>query len=163
SKFFLHWYWRMIAQLGLSDVWLASGNLPKARLAADRFLQSALATAEPNLHALAWDVDARVAMAEKNAKAAEEKIENGLAVLQASDTPTTGWRSPAPGPALSRQAKNGAGGEAPRARPEGITAPLATSFPPDAPVPPASPPAARVRGIRTPASGSDPTRSRTAR
>ena len=37
-KFFLHWYWRMNAQLGLSNVWLASGNLRKARLEADRFL-----------------------------------------------------------------------------------------------------------------------------
>jgi tetratricopeptide (TPR) repeat protein len=26
-KFFLHWYWRMQAQLGLTHVWLASGNL----------------------------------------------------------------------------------------------------------------------------------------
>jgi len=53
-KFFLHWYWRMNAQLGLSSVWLASGDLRKARLEADRFLQSALSTAEPNLQALAW-------------------------------------------------------------------------------------------------------------
>src|SRR5262245_14045656 len=65
-KFFLHWYWRMNAQLGLSDVWLASGNLPSARREADRFLQAALSTAEPNLHALAWDVNARVAMAGKD-------------------------------------------------------------------------------------------------
>ena len=100
-KFFLHWYWRMIAQLGLSDVWLASGNLRKARLAADRFVQSALATAEPNLHALAWDVDARVSMAEKDAKAAEEKIEKGLAVLQAFEIPTTAWRVHATLPCLS--------------------------------------------------------------
>ena len=72
----------MNAQLGLSNVWLASGNLRKARLEADRFLESALSTAEPNLQALAWEVGARVAMAEKDWKGAEEKIEKGLAVLQ---------------------------------------------------------------------------------
>ena len=38
TKFFLHWYWRMNAELGLSNVWLAAGNLRKARLEAERFL-----------------------------------------------------------------------------------------------------------------------------
>src|SRR5215813_15397380 len=51
-KFFLHWFWRMTAQLGLSNVWLASRSLGRARSEADRFLASALSTAEPNLHAL---------------------------------------------------------------------------------------------------------------
>ena len=91
-KFFLHWYWRMHAELGLGNVWLASGNLRKARVDADRFLQSALSTAEPNLHALAWEVGARVAMAEKDWKGAEEKIEKGLAVLHKFEIPTTAWR-----------------------------------------------------------------------
>jgi DNA-binding winged helix-turn-helix (wHTH) protein/tetratricopeptide (TPR) repeat protein len=148
-KFFLHWYWRMIAQLGLSDVWLASGNLPKARLAADRFLESALATAEPNLHALAWDVDARVAMAEKDSKAAEEKIEKGLAVLQTFEIPTTAWRLHATRSALHRQAKNDAAAEVHRARAEGITLALANSFASDDPVRTAFLAAAPVRRIRT--------------
>ena len=26
-KFFLHWYWRMQAQVGIANTWLASGNL----------------------------------------------------------------------------------------------------------------------------------------
>ena len=37
-KFFLHWYWRMHAELGLSNVSLASGNLRKARLEAEHRL-----------------------------------------------------------------------------------------------------------------------------
>ena len=80
-KFFLHWYWRMNAQLGLSNVWLAAGRLGRARTDADRFLASALSTAEPNLHALGWDMQARVSMAEKNGQGAEKDIEQGLAVL----------------------------------------------------------------------------------
>src|SRR5262245_55501528 len=163
SKFFLHWYWRMIAQLGLSDVWLASGNLRKARLAADPFLQFALATGEPHLDALAWDVDARVAIAEKDAKAAEEKIEKGLAVLEAFEIPTTAWRVHATRSDLYRQAKNDAAAEVHRARAEGIILGLADSFAPDDPVRTAFLAAAPVRRTRTPASGSDPTRSPTAR
>jgi tetratricopeptide (TPR) repeat protein len=54
-KFFLHWIWRMTAQLGLSNVWLLSGNILNARLEADLFLESALSTADPHMQALAWE------------------------------------------------------------------------------------------------------------
>jgi len=130
-KFFLRWYWRMNAQLGLSNVWLASGDLRKARLAADRFLQSALSTAEPNLQALAWEVGARVAMAEKDWKGAEETIEKGLAVLQGFGIPTTAWRVHATRSDLYRHAKNDRATETHRARAEAIILALASSFAPD--------------------------------
>jgi|SRR5690348_8382560 hypothetical protein len=48
-KFFLHWFWRMTAQLGLSNVWLASRNLAEPHGEADAFLESALSTADPRL------------------------------------------------------------------------------------------------------------------
>jgi DNA-binding winged helix-turn-helix (wHTH) protein/tetratricopeptide (TPR) repeat protein len=147
-KFFLHWYWRMNAQLGLSNVWLASGNLRKARLEADRFLQSALSTAEPNLQGLAWDVDARVAMAEKDWKGAEEKIEKGLAVVQRFEIPTTAWRVHATRSDLYRRAKKEAAAEAQRARAEAIILALANSFAPDDPLRQAFLSAAAVRRIR---------------
>jgi DNA-binding winged helix-turn-helix (wHTH) protein/tetratricopeptide (TPR) repeat protein len=147
-KFFLHWYWRMNAQLGLSNVWLASGNLRKARLDADRFLQSALSTAEPNLHALAWEVNARVAMAEKDWKGAEEKIEKGLAVLQQFEIPTSAWRVHATRSDLYRQLKNETAAEAARARAEAIIMALANSLAPDDPLRLAFLAAAPVRRIR---------------
>ncbi len=147
-KFFFHWYWRMNAQLGLSNVSLASGNLRKARLEADGFPQSALSTAEPNLQALAWEVGARVAMAEKDWKAAEEKIAKGLAVVQAFEIPTTAWRVHATRSDLYRQAKNDAAAETHRARAEEIILALANSFAPDDPVRDAFLAAAPVRRIR---------------
>lgn len=142
---------------------LAFDRVIYAHLEADRFLQSALATAEPNLHALAWDVDARVAMAEKDAKTADEKIEKGLAVLQAFEIPTTAWRVHATRSDLYRQAKNDAAAEVHRARAEGIILALANSLAPDDPVRTAFLAAAPVRRIRMHPSGSDPTRSRAAR
>jgi len=49
----------MMAQLGLSNVWLLSGNILNARLEADLLLESALSTADPHMQALAWgDEDA---------------------------------------------------------------------------------------------------------
>jgi hypothetical protein len=133
-QFFLHWIWRMHAELGLSNVSLASGNLRKARVDADRFLQSALSTAEPNLHALAWDLGARVAMAEKDWIGAEEKIEKGLGVLHKFGIPTTAWRVHATRSDVFRQARNEAAAEAHRAQAEAIILALANSFAPDDPL-----------------------------
>ena len=148
TKVFLHWYWRLVAQLGLSNVWLAAGSLRKAHLEADRVLESALSTAEPNLHALAWEVGARVAMAEKDWKGAEEKIERGLAVLEKYEIPTTAWRVHAARSDLYRQARNETAAEAHRARAEAIILALADSFAPDDPLRHAFLAAAPVRRIR---------------
>jgi tetratricopeptide (TPR) repeat protein len=77
-KFFLHWLWRMSAQLGLSDAWLQAGNLANARLHADAFLRSALSTADPNVRALAWELQARIAMAEQNLRAQSKQLKRDL-------------------------------------------------------------------------------------
>jgi tetratricopeptide (TPR) repeat protein len=155
-KFFLHWYWRMNAQLGLSNLWLASRNLRKARLEADRFLQSALSTAEPNLQALAWEVGARVAMAEKDWKGAAAKIEKGLAILQGFEIPTTAWRVHATRSDLYRQVKDETAAEAERARAEAIILALANSFAPGDPLREtflAATPIRRIRRVRGPSKG----------
>ena len=151
TKFFLHWYWRMNAELGLSNVWLASGNLRKAGLEAERFLQSALSTAEPNLQALAWELGARVAMAEKDWEGAEEKIEKGLAIVQEFEIPTTAWRVHATGSDMYRQTKNETAAEAHRVRAEAIVLALANSFGPDDPLRHAflaAAPVRRILGVR---------------
>jgi hypothetical protein len=138
----------MHAELGLSNVSLASGNLRTARLEADRFLESALSTAEPNLHALAWELQARVAMAEKDWKGSVEKIEKGLAVLNEFEIPTTAWRVHATRSDLYRRAQNETAAEAERARAEAIILALANSFAPDDPLRHAFLAAAPVRRIR---------------
>src|SRR5262249_21218502 len=117
-KFFLHWYWRMNAQLGLTNVSLAAGRLGRARSDADRFLESALSTDEPNLRALGWDIEARVSMAERNWKRAEADVEHGLAVVERFDIPTVAWRLHATRSQLYRRSQNEGAAEASRARAE---------------------------------------------
>jgi DNA-binding winged helix-turn-helix (wHTH) protein/tetratricopeptide (TPR) repeat protein len=147
-KFILHWYWRMLAELGISNVWLAAGNLREARHEADRFRRSAFSTAEPNLHALAWDLDARLGIAEKDWKGAGEKIEQGLALLRRFRIPTTAWRLHATRSALYHHAKNEAASEAERARAAALVLELADSFPPDEPLRRGFLDAAAIRRIR---------------
>jgi hypothetical protein len=43
------------------------------------------------LKILAWDLQARVAVAEENRPAAEKAIKEGLTVLENYDDPVTGW------------------------------------------------------------------------
>jgi len=60
----LDWYWRMLLESGLTEVWLAKGDLVQARLQAERFLEITLATAKRTWQALAWEANVRVAMTE---------------------------------------------------------------------------------------------------
>src|SRR5258707_4299758 len=90
-KFFLHWIWRMTAQLGLSNVWLLSGNILNARLDADLFLESALSTADPHLQALAWEMKTRVAMAEKEWIGAREYVQQALAIVEKFEVLVAAW------------------------------------------------------------------------
>lgn len=80
-KFFLHWEWRMLAQLESSNTWLLAGNLSHARTAADNFLASARCTSDPFLQALAWDLNTRVALAENDWSAARESIQQAVATV----------------------------------------------------------------------------------
>jgi hypothetical protein len=133
-RFFLHWYWRMNAQLGLADAWLATRNLQNARTEADRFLDAASSTSEPNLLARAWEAEARVAMAAKDWTGAERNIESALAIVAKFDIPTTAWRVHATRADLSRCMKDGRAAEHHRARAEGLVLALADSFDRDEPL-----------------------------
>jgi tetratricopeptide (TPR) repeat protein len=133
-RFFLHWYWRMNAQLGLSNVWLKSGKIVNARSEADGFLVSALSTADPHLQTLAWEMKARVAMAEKDWKGAEEHVHKALAVLEKLEVPVAAWRVHATAWDFYRHVKDKEAAERQRARAEAIVLALANSFADDEPL-----------------------------
>ena len=62
SRFFLDWYWRMMANFGLSQAWLKKGELARAGQAAGMFFELAASSADPGLKALSWEMRARVAV-----------------------------------------------------------------------------------------------------
>jgi len=132
-RFFLHWYWRMQAQLGISNACLAAGNLANARTQTNRFLESALSTCDPNLQALAWELDVRVAATENNWKRADDSLQKGLAILDNFEIPVTAWRVHSTAyDFCSQQRKEAA--EMHRARAEANIRTLAGSFAPDEPL-----------------------------
>src|SRR5260370_27824396 len=75
-NFFLHWYWRMQARLGSSEVRLQAGDIPNPRIEADDLLQSALSTEEPNIQTLAWQAKARATRARQDSDADRSSIGN---------------------------------------------------------------------------------------
>ncbi|MFZ2061934.1 MAG: AAA family ATPase [Candidatus Binatus sp.] len=88
----IDWYWRMQLQSSLTELWLAKGDLKQARTEAERFLEVTLATAERTWQALAWDANARIAMAQRDLERAHECVKNALSTMEGFEVPVAAWR-----------------------------------------------------------------------
>jgi DNA-binding winged helix-turn-helix (wHTH) protein/tetratricopeptide (TPR) repeat protein len=134
EKFYLYWYWRMQAQLGMSSAWLETGNLAKARHEADCFLESALSTDDPNLRALAWEIKARIAVASGEWTEAEPFVLQSLAILQRLDVPIAAWQVHATAWDVYRQLRQEDKAEQHRSAAETVVRAIANSFASDEPL-----------------------------
>jgi len=88
----LDWWWRMPVESGFTELWLAKGDLAQAHPQAETFLTAALATVEHTWQALAWEANARVAMAAQAWNRAEECIANALSAIEGFEVPLAAWR-----------------------------------------------------------------------
>jgi DNA-binding winged helix-turn-helix (wHTH) protein/tetratricopeptide (TPR) repeat protein len=86
------WHRRMLLQSALSELWLGLGNLHKARAEAEHFLIVTEATAERTWQALAWEVNARIAMAEGDPTRAQDCIAKALSAIEGFEVPLASWR-----------------------------------------------------------------------
>jgi tetratricopeptide (TPR) repeat protein len=134
TKFFMHWEWRMMVQVELSNTWLLSGNIVNARTAADGFLKSALSTSDPHLQALGWELQARVAIAESDLQSARESIQQALAIVDKSEILVAAWQVYATAWQLYRHVKEHKTAETNRERAETCILKIANSFAPDEPL-----------------------------
>jgi DNA-binding winged helix-turn-helix (wHTH) protein/tetratricopeptide (TPR) repeat protein len=133
-KFFLHWFWRMTAQLGLSNVWLSSGNLAKASDEADAFLESALSTEDPHVQALAWEMKTRIAIAEQAWDAATNHLREALSLVERFEIPVAAWQVHSTAWDFYRHAKNEAAAERNRSLAERHILAISNSFTSDDPL-----------------------------
>jgi DNA-binding winged helix-turn-helix (wHTH) protein/tetratricopeptide (TPR) repeat protein len=134
AQFFLHWEWRMVADLEASNAWLQSGNVAKARNVADGVLKSALATSDPYMHMLTLDLQARVAISESDLPAARESIERALAIVDSSEIQNGAWQIFATASQVFHHSKKPKTAESHRARAEACIVHIANSFEPDEPL-----------------------------
>jgi len=133
-KFFLHWHWRLHAELGATEAFLNAGDVANARRQADGFLQSALSTAEPNMQAHAWDVKSRTARAAKDFDSATECIHNALAILDRFEIPLAGWQVHRTAWNLYAALGDREKADRHRARAQGLIMSVADSFEPGEPL-----------------------------
>jgi tetratricopeptide (TPR) repeat protein len=89
---FLDWYWRMPLAAGLTESWLATGDRVRAQLEAERFLDRALATEERTWQGLAWEINARVALANRDEARARDCIARGVSTVQGFEVPLAAWQ-----------------------------------------------------------------------
>jgi DNA-binding winged helix-turn-helix (wHTH) protein/tetratricopeptide (TPR) repeat protein len=134
TKFFRHWWWRLMARLESSNTWLISGDLSRAGNAADSFLESALSTADPHLQTLAWDLTTRVAIAKNDFKGARESIQQALAIVDEFEILVAAWQVYATAWQVFKHLKEHKRAETNRERAETCILKIANSFAPDEPL-----------------------------
>jgi DNA-binding winged helix-turn-helix (wHTH) protein len=100
QRVMLDWHCRLLLEVGLTELWLAQGDLAQARSQAERFLHATLATAERTWQALAWDANARVAEAEGDLPRAQACIARAVATMEGFEVPLAAWRVHATAAAL---------------------------------------------------------------
>lgn len=131
-RFFFDWYWRMIARLGSSRAWLAKGEKAHARRDVNLFLDSALSTADPALKALAWEMKARISMAEGHLEPARDWINNSLDV--SVNVPFASWRCLATAVDYFERGGDREKAALHRANASAVVRSIADSFPPGEPM-----------------------------
>jgi hypothetical protein len=91
-RFFLDWYWRIVAQLGLGRAYLAAGDVGRAAEEVDLGLEAALARADRALQALAWQARAEIAIIGDDFGRVEECLKRACYALSAGDIPYVACR-----------------------------------------------------------------------
>jgi len=134
ERFYLYWYWRMHAQLGLTKAWLGLGEIANARRGADSFLETALSTSDPTMQVLAWEVKTRIAIADEDWRDAGESIQAALALLEKRDVPVASWRIHSMAWEFFRRQNNRESAESHRSRAEQGLLALARSLPEQEPL-----------------------------
>jgi DNA-binding winged helix-turn-helix (wHTH) protein len=86
------WYWRLLQRWALAGLWLSRGELERARKEGTLLVANASATAERTWQALAWDVNARIALAGDDPRQARDLIERGLAAIDGIEAPVAAWQ-----------------------------------------------------------------------
>jgi len=145
------WYCRMMLEGALTELWLAKGDLTRARPEAERFLELTRATAERTWQALAWEMNARVATAERDFQRAQNCIDHALSTIEGFDVPLAAWRVHGTAAEVYTRLGNKAAAEQHRALGRATILRLADSLPDDEPLRDRFLSAPTVRGIVDPA------------
>src|SRR5262249_40513746 len=128
------WHVRMMVEQGVTDCLLASGDLRRARPQAERFLELTLATADHMFQGLAWEANARVAMAQSDPERANECAAGAVAAIEGFEVPHAAWRVHATAAECAERAGNRRAARRHRELSRATILELAKSLPAEGPV-----------------------------
>jgi DNA-binding winged helix-turn-helix (wHTH) protein/tetratricopeptide (TPR) repeat protein len=128
------WYSRMMLQAALADLWLARGDLRQAKREGEVFVTVACATAERTWQALAWEVNARIAIAVSEPERAQDCITKALSAMDGFEVPLAEWRAHATAAELSELRGHGGAANHHRELSRATVLRLAHSLPEDHPL-----------------------------
>ncbi len=124
----------MIVEGALTELWLAKRDLTNARPEAGRFLELTQATAERTWQALAWEINARVAIAERDFHRARNCIDHAASTMEGFEVPLAAWRVHGTAAEVYRRAGGKATAEQRRLLSRATILRLANSLPDDEPL-----------------------------
>jgi hypothetical protein len=128
------WYCRIMLQAALADLWLARGDLRQAKSEGEVFVTIACATAERTWQALAWEANARIALAASELERAQDCITKALSAMEGYETPLAEWRVQATAAELSELRGNSGAAKHHRELSRATVLRLAHSLPGDDPL-----------------------------
>ena len=124
----------MPAEFGLSTGLLEAGDVTSTKHEADRFLKSALSTSSPYLEALAWAMQAKVSMIQREWTATKEHLFKALDIVNRFEVPLAAWRVHGVASEFYVQAKEPASAEQHRDSAASIVLAMARSLDPHQPL-----------------------------
>ncbi len=127
----LDWYSRLLQRWALTNLWLSTGDLARAREEAELFVANAGATAERTWQALAWDAHARVALASGDLPRAQDSIGRALTAIEGFEVPVAAWQAHATAAGVARARGDAAAADRHRQVSRNILLGLAASLGPD--------------------------------
>lgn len=133
-RFFMDWYWRMIARLGLCHAMLSQNRDAEASMEAAAFADAVHTTADPGLKAAAGQLEARIAIRQKDWDRARGALEQAFALLRGRPVPSIMWRLHATALDLYCKTGDSAAAADHRSRAAAIAMDLARSIPEDEPL-----------------------------
>jgi DNA-binding winged helix-turn-helix (wHTH) protein len=86
------WFMRMPLQRALTEAWFSTGELRNARVEAEQFLKVTQVNKERAFQALAFEVNARLAIAEQTLDRAQDFIAKALQSMEGFEVPLAHWR-----------------------------------------------------------------------
>jgi tetratricopeptide (TPR) repeat protein len=134
QKVFNDLHTRLLVESALTELWLAKGDIVQARVQAEQFLQVTLATPERTFQALAWEANARVAMAEADHMRAQDCIAKALLAMEGFEVPLAEWRVHATAAALDHVMRKRDSAERHRAASRATILRIAGSLPAEHPL-----------------------------